>query len=74
MREYDKDFKEEAIKLSCEIGPTAAAEKLGIPVTTQNGMERLLLLAAGISVLILKQLKFGQWKKRSKNLKLLMIF
>ena len=34
MREYDKDFKEEAIKLSCEIGPTAAAEKLGIPVTT----------------------------------------
>jgi len=26
-------------------------------------MERLLLLVAGISVLILKQLKFGQWKK-----------
>lgn len=34
MREYDKEFKEKAIKLSCEIGPTAAAEKLGIPVTT----------------------------------------
>jgi len=34
MREYDKDFKEEAIKLSCEVGPTVASEKLGIPVTT----------------------------------------
>jgi transposase len=34
MREYDKDFKQEALKLSYEIGPTAASEKLGIPVTT----------------------------------------
>ena len=34
MRGYDKEFKEEAVKLSCEVGPTAAAEKLGIPVTT----------------------------------------
>ena len=34
MREYDKDFKQEAIKLSYEIGPTPAADKLGIPVTT----------------------------------------
>lgn len=34
MRDYDKDFKEEAIKLSYEIGPKAAAEKLGIPGTT----------------------------------------
>lgn len=34
MREYDKDFKQEAIKLSYEIGTTAASEKLGIPVTT----------------------------------------
>jgi transposase len=34
MREYDKDFKQEALKLSYEIGPTAAAEKLGIPITT----------------------------------------
>lgn len=33
-RDYDKDFKQEAIKLSYEIGPTPAAEKLGIPVTT----------------------------------------
>jgi transposase len=34
MRVYDKEFKEEAVKLSYEVGPTAAAEKLGIPVTT----------------------------------------
>lgn len=34
MREYDKDFKAEAIKLSYEMGPTAAAEKLGVPLTT----------------------------------------
>ncbi|UNC91560.1 transposase [Candidatus Contubernalis alkaliaceticus] len=34
MRVYDKEFKEEAIKLSGEVGPTVAAEKLKIPVTT----------------------------------------
>lgn len=34
MRGYDKDFKDEAIKLSYEIGSKAAADKLGIPVTT----------------------------------------
>lgn len=34
MRVYDKEFKEEAIKLSCEIGNKAASEQLGIPVTT----------------------------------------
>lgn len=34
MRDYDKDFREEAIKLSYEIGPTKASEQLGIPLTT----------------------------------------
>jgi len=34
MRVYDKEFKEEAIKLSFEIGNSAAAEQLGIPKTT----------------------------------------
>ncbi len=34
MRDYDKDFREEAIKLSYEIGPTKASEQLGIPITT----------------------------------------
>ena len=34
MRGYDKEFKEEAIKLSYEIGNKAAAEQLGIPETT----------------------------------------
>ncbi|MEW5920751.1 MAG: transposase [Bacillota bacterium] len=34
MRVYDKEFKEEALKLASEIGPKAASEKLGIPTTT----------------------------------------
>jgi transposase len=34
MRVYDKQFKEEAIKLSYEIGVGPASEQLGIPVTT----------------------------------------
>ena len=34
MRFYDKEFKDQAVKLSYEIGATAAAGQLGIPVTT----------------------------------------
>jgi len=34
MRAYDKEFKEEAIKLSQEIGNKAASAQLGIPETT----------------------------------------
>ncbi|PKM90801.1 MAG: transposase [Firmicutes bacterium HGW-Firmicutes-12] len=34
MRDYDKDFKEEAIKMSYEIGPTKTSAQLGVPVTT----------------------------------------
>ena len=34
MRVYDKEFKEEAIKLSYEVGPTVASAQLGIPSTT----------------------------------------
>ncbi len=34
MRVYDKEFKEEAIKLSYELGLRAAAKQLGIPGTT----------------------------------------
>jgi transposase len=34
MRVYDKDFKEEAIRLSWEIGVRPASEQLGVPVTT----------------------------------------
>ena len=36
MRVYDKEFKKEAIKLSYEIGPSAATEQLGIPLATLN--------------------------------------
>lgn len=34
MRVYDKEFKEEAVKLSHDIGTKAASEQLGIPITT----------------------------------------
>jgi transposase len=34
MRVYDKEFKEEAIKLSYEIGNKVASKQLGITVTT----------------------------------------
>ena len=34
MRVYDKAFKEEALKLSDEVGPSAASTQLGIPTTT----------------------------------------
>ena len=32
--QYDKTFKEEAVRLSDEIGPKKAAEQLGIPYHT----------------------------------------
>lgn len=34
MSRYDKSFREEAIKLSCEVGVKTAAEQLGIPYDT----------------------------------------
>jgi len=34
MRVYDKEFIEEAIKLSYEVGPKEVAGQLGIPPTT----------------------------------------
>lgn len=37
MTEYDKTFKEEAVKLSDEIGVKKAAEQLGIPYYTLSG-------------------------------------
>ena len=33
MNRYDKAFKEEAVRLSDEIGPKKAAEQLGVPTT-----------------------------------------
>ena len=35
--QYDKNFKEEAVKLSDEIGVKAAAAQLGIPYYTLSG-------------------------------------
>lgn len=37
MRVYEKDFKEEAVKLSHEIGTRKAAEELGLPASTLTG-------------------------------------
>jgi transposase InsO family protein len=40
MRRYDKAFKEEAIRLSDEIGLKKAAEQLGIPYFTLQGWRK----------------------------------
>ena len=34
MRTYDKEFKDEAVKLAKEIGTQKAAEQLGVPFST----------------------------------------
>ena len=62
--QYDKTFKEEAVRLSDEIGPKKAAEQLGIPYHTlsywrqaeKHGFQK-------------KQRNNGSanWKKRSKT-------
>ena len=37
MTVYEKDFKEEAVKLSYETGTRKAAEQLGVPASTLTG-------------------------------------
>ena len=37
MVTYEKEFKEQAIKMAADIGPTKAAKDLGIPVDTLYG-------------------------------------
>jgi transposase len=37
MRVFEKSFKEEAVKLSNEVGTKKAAEQLGIPASTLSG-------------------------------------
>ena len=37
MRVYEKSFKEEAVKLSIEIGTKKASEQLGVPPATLSG-------------------------------------
>jgi transposase len=37
MRVYEKDFKEEAIKLANEVGTSRASEQLGVPTSTLSG-------------------------------------
>jgi transposase len=40
MRNYDKEFKEEAVQLAMEIGISEAADKLDIPKSTLAGWKR----------------------------------
>ena len=39
-KQYDKDFKIQAVKLTQEIGSTRTAKELGIPVNTLYGWMR----------------------------------
>ena len=40
MRGYEKEFKEEAVKLAKEIGTNEAAKQLGVPKGTLSGWRR----------------------------------
>jgi len=40
MNQYDKAFKEEAVRLSDEIGPKKAAEQLGVAYHTLQGWRK----------------------------------
>lgn len=40
MNQYDKIFKEEAVRLSDEIGPKKAADQLGVPYHTLQGWRK----------------------------------
>jgi transposase len=40
MKQYDKAFKEEAVRLSDEIGPKKAAEQLGVAYHTLQGWRK----------------------------------
>lgn len=71
MREYDRDFKEEAIKLSYELGLKAAADKFGIPQTTLSTWRRqtrqygeIAFVGSGNKRIDPKMPKSKLWKKR----------
>ncbi|MFB9279954.1 transposase [Cohnella cellulosilytica] len=51
MNRYDKAFKEEAVRLSDEIGPTKAAEQLGVSYyTLQEWIKRRTLHGDGAPI------------------------
>jgi len=37
MVSYEKSFKEQAVKMAAEVGPTRAAQDLGVPINTLYG-------------------------------------
>lgn len=72
----EKSFKEQAVKLSDEIGVKAAANQLGIPYYTlstwrnqRKNMEQILMLAVAIKeyLRIVKNSVFLSWKKKIRN-------
>ena len=74
--QYEKSFKEQAVKLSDEIGVKAVANQLGIPYYTiplgeisEKNMEQILMLAVAIKeyLRITKSSVFWSWKKKMRN-------
>lgn len=75
--QYEKSFKEQAVKLFDEIGVKAVANQLGIPYYTiplgeisEKNMEQILMLAVDIKeyLRITKSSVFWSWKKKMRNL------
>jgi hypothetical protein len=74
--QYEKSFKEQAVKLFDEIGVKAVANQLGIPYYTiplgeisEKNMEQILMLAVAIKeyLRITKSSVFWSWKKKMRN-------
>ena len=74
--QYEKSFKEQAVKLFDEIGVKAVANQLGIPYYTiplgeisEKNMEQILMLAVAIKeyLRIIKSNVFWSWKKKMQN-------
>lgn len=75
MRQYDKAFKEEAVRLSDEIGTKKAAEQLGIPYFTLQGWRKQkaqhgdkAFIGSGRSYASTEKTPLkSNWKKKSKS-------
>jgi len=75
MRVYEKDFKEEAVKLCYEVGIKKAAEQLGIPQSTLTGWRNakkdhkdIAFIGSGNQRLIPGNAKEIQFMKKIKEL------
>jgi len=75
MTVYEKGFKEEAVKLSFEIGTRKAAEQLGVPASTLTGWRNAMkehkdvaFVGSGNQRLIPTNAKEIQYMKKIKEL------